>query len=120
MYIQRLILEDIKEYQKFFPVLLISGARQVGKSTLALHLNIDNYITLDDINMYEMAKNNPKGFIESLNKPVVIDEIQRQLSLDEISFNQNFVVSSDVRKIRVEGTHAVEPIDVSKLNIIRL
>lgn len=50
----------------------------------------------------------------------VIDEIQRQLSLDEISFNQNFVVSSDVRKIRVEGTHAVEPIDVSKLNIIRL
>ena len=38
MYIQRLILEDIKEYQKFFPVLLISGARQVGKSTLALHL----------------------------------------------------------------------------------
>lgn len=77
MYIQRLILEDIKEYQKFFPVLLISGARQVGKSTLALHLNIDNYITLDDINMYEMAKNNPKGFIESLSKPVVIDEIQR-------------------------------------------
>ena len=75
MYIQRLILEDIKEYQKFFPVLLISGARQVGKSTLALHLNIDNYITLDDINMYEMAKNNPKGFIESLSKPVVIDEI---------------------------------------------
>ena len=57
MYIQRLILEDIKEYQKFFPVLLISGARQVGKSTLALHLNIENYITLDDINMYEMAKN---------------------------------------------------------------
>jgi predicted AAA+ superfamily ATPase len=27
--------------------------------------------------MYEMAKNNPKGFIESLSKPVIIDEIQR-------------------------------------------
>lgn len=77
MYIRRLIINDIKEYQKFFPVLLISGARQVGKSTLALHLNIENYITLDDINIYEMAKNNPKGFIESLNKPVIIDEIQR-------------------------------------------
>ncbi|MFA7070015.1 MAG: ATP-binding protein [Sulfurimonas sp.] len=77
MYIKRLIIDDIKEYQKFFPVLLISGARQVGKSTLALHLNIENYITLDDINIYEMAKNNPKGFIESLEKPVVIDEIQR-------------------------------------------
>ncbi len=77
MYIKRLIQKDIKEYQKFFPVLLISGARQTGKSTLALHLNIQNYITLDDINIYEMAKNNPKGFIESLKKPVVIDEIQR-------------------------------------------
>ena len=77
MYIKRLIIDDIKEYQRFFPVLLISGARQVGKSTLALHLNIENYITLDDINIYEMAKNNPKGFIESLEKPVIIDEIQR-------------------------------------------
>ena len=77
MYIKRLIINDIKEYQRFFPVLLISGARQVGKSTLALHLNIENYITLDDINIYEMAKNNPKGFIESLEKPVIIDEIQR-------------------------------------------
>ena len=77
MYIKRLIIDDIKEYQRFFPVLLISGARQVGKSTLVLHLNIENYITLDDINIYEMAKNNPKGFIESLEKPVIIDEIQR-------------------------------------------
>ena len=77
MNIKKLIIDDIKEYQRFFPVLLISGARQVGKSTLALHLNIENYITLDDINIYEMAKNNPKGFIESLEKPVIIDEIQR-------------------------------------------
>ena len=75
--LNRKIIDDIKEYQRFFPVLLISGARQVGKSTLALHLNIENYITLDDINIYEMAKNNPKGFIESLEKPVIIDEIQR-------------------------------------------
>ena len=76
-YINRAIREDIKNYQQYFPVLLISGARQVGKSTLALHLGIDNYVTLDDINVYEMAKNNPKGFIENLDKPVIIDEIQR-------------------------------------------
>jgi predicted AAA+ superfamily ATPase len=76
-YIDRAITKDLEDYLKYFPVLLISGARQVGKSTLALHLNIENYITLDDINIYEMAKNDPKGFIESINKPVVIDEIQR-------------------------------------------
>lgn len=76
-YINRTIMNDLKDYLKYFPVLLISGARQVGKSTLALHLNIQNYITLDDINMYEMAKNDPKGFIENLDKPIVIDEAQR-------------------------------------------
>jgi predicted AAA+ superfamily ATPase len=76
-YINRTILNDIKDYLKHFPVLLISGARQVGKSTLALHLDIQNYTTLDDINIYEMAKNDPKGFIENLDKPVIIDEAQR-------------------------------------------
>lgn len=76
-YLKRAIREDLEEYLKYFPVLLISGARQVGKSTLALHLDIQNYITLDDINVYEMAKNDPKTFIEKLEKPVIIDEVQR-------------------------------------------
>lgn len=76
-YLKRAIRKDIENYLKYFPVLLISGARQVGKSTLALHLGISNYITLDDINMYQMAKNDPKGFIEHLEKPVIIDEVQR-------------------------------------------
>ena len=76
-YINRSIINDLIDYQKYFPVLLISGARQVGKSTLALHLDIDNYVTLDDINIYEMAKNDPKGFIENIGKPVIIDEAQR-------------------------------------------
>lgn len=76
-YLKRSIREDIENYLNYFPVLLISGARQVGKSTLALHLGVDNYITFDDINMYQMAKNDPKGFIEHLEKPVIIDEVQR-------------------------------------------
>ncbi len=76
-YLKRAIREDIDHYLQYFPVLLISGARQVGKSTLALHLGIKTYITLDDINMYQMAKNDPKGFIEHLEKPVIIDEVQR-------------------------------------------
>ena len=83
-YIQKKVLteseaDEIKEYMKSFPVLLISGARQVGKSTLALNLDIPNYVTLDDINIYESARNDPKGFIEHCEKPIVIDEIQREL-----------------------------------------
>ncbi len=77
MYYERAVSKEIKEYMNYFPVLLISGARQVGKSTLCLHLNVQNYVTLDNINTYEMAKNDPIGFLQSLQKPVIIDEIQR-------------------------------------------
>ena len=76
-YLKRAIRKELDEYLRYFPVLLISGARQVGKSTLSLHLDIENYITLDDINIYEMAKNDPVAFIENLEKPVIIDEAQR-------------------------------------------
>ena len=56
---------------------MITGVRQVGKSTLALQLGIDNYVTLDDIASYQSAKTDPKGFILNLSKPVIIDEVQR-------------------------------------------
>ena len=50
MYIKRAISDEIKEYIKSFPVLLISGARQVGKSTLALNLDISNIFLCYNIN----------------------------------------------------------------------
>lgn len=77
MYLPRAILPDILDYARHFPVLLITGARQVGKSTLAMQLGIDHYLTLDDINLYESAKADPHGFVRALPRPVVIDEIQR-------------------------------------------
>lgn len=77
MLYKRSILNDIKEYLNYFPAVLISGARQVGKSTLILNLGIDNYYTLDDINLFRAAKKDPKGFIANSPKPMIIDEIQR-------------------------------------------
>ena len=75
--LHRHITADVQTYLAHFPSLLITGARQVGKSTLALSLGIDNYVTLDDIATYQSAKADPKGFILSLRTPVVIDEVQR-------------------------------------------
>ena len=75
--IKRNITADVKTYLTHFPALLITGARQVGKSTLALQLGIDEYVTLDDIASYQSAKTDPKGFILNLPKPVIIDEVQR-------------------------------------------
>jgi len=54
--LHRHITADVQAYLAHFPSLLITGARQVGKSTLALSLGIDNYVTLDDIATYQSAK----------------------------------------------------------------
>jgi len=59
-----------------FPAILITGARQSGKSTLAMGL-CHNYITLDDITLLHLAKSDPVMFISSLKPPIIIDEIQK-------------------------------------------
>jgi predicted AAA+ superfamily ATPase len=63
------------------PVLLITGARQTGKSTLAQGLfkstSRPSYITLDDITSLGLAKTSPKMFLQGLDERVIIDEVQR-------------------------------------------
>jgi predicted AAA+ superfamily ATPase len=61
----------------------IVGARQVGKSTLAMELS-DNYVTLDDLNAYLAAKQDPIGFIKNLEKPVVLDEVHKVPQLFDV------------------------------------
>ncbi len=70
-------LESILEIAlKTFPVVLLNGARQVGKSTLALD-NFKNYLTFDDGELRLYAKENPKGFLKNLELPICLDEIQK-------------------------------------------
>jgi predicted AAA+ superfamily ATPase len=60
------------------PVVCLLGARQCGKSTLALHLNPQRaYFSLDDAQYLDLAKNDPHGFVAELPGAVTIDEIQR-------------------------------------------
>ena len=59
---------------------MISGARQVGKTTLVKNVLANqgySYYTLDDRSTLLFAQRDPQGFIENLVGPVVIDEIQR-------------------------------------------
>ena len=63
------------------PVVLINGARQTGKTTLARAIATGTgaqYFTLDDSTTLSLATSDPAGFIRNLSGPVVIDEIQRQ------------------------------------------
>ena len=76
-YLQNQILYSLKH----FPVVLLTGARQVGKSTLAQELITSSwksaYITLDDRTFLDAALLDPDGFINGTPTPVVIDEVQK-------------------------------------------
>ena len=77
MYKQRTIEKHIIDLSKQFKVLLVTGARQVGKSTLLKHCDTDRlYVTLDDLRVREMAVNEPELFLQRYKAPLIIDEIQ--------------------------------------------
>lgn len=62
------------------PVVLLNGARQTGKTTLAKAIAEKtgaHYFTLDDSATLALAAGDPSGFIRNLKGPVVLDEIQR-------------------------------------------
>ncbi len=78
MYIKRALEPTIKEISNDYPVLLLIGPRQVGKTTLLKHLsnNDRTYVTLDDPMARKLAKEEPSLFLQRYAPPVIIDEIQ--------------------------------------------
>jgi len=77
MWIPRDTERLIKELGKQFPVVFVTGARQVGKTSILLHLFPEfTYVTLDDPARAAEAENAPNDFIDSLTYPVIIDEAQ--------------------------------------------
>ncbi len=78
MYIKRAIEETVLNVSKTFPVLLVTGPRQVGKTTLLQQLAKEDrkYVSLDDPDVRHLAKTDPALFMQRYNPPVLIDEIQ--------------------------------------------
>lgn len=71
-------LKVVKNINETFKVLLVTGPRQVGKTTLLLNIKPDNmeYITLDDEVLRHQAQEDPKLFLEAHPSPLFIDEVQ--------------------------------------------
>jgi len=82
MYIKRHIESVIKRISKRKAVLVLTGARQVGKSTMLKEVYKDiNYITLNRPLVRESAKENPSLFFDMHRPPVIVDEIQKAAEL---------------------------------------
>lgn len=81
-YISRSIEEYVQNAEKSFKAVVITGARQTGKSTLLKHLFPEKkYVPIDDPFIEEQAKENPNMFMMLNPPPVIYDEVQRATNL---------------------------------------
>ncbi len=100
--IERTIKEVLIENIKSYPVTLVTGARQVGKSTLCYELKKElnyNYVSLDDMDERQLANDDPKFFLAKHKSPLIIDEVQKAPILFEY-------IESIVNKKRLEDDDA--------------
>lgn len=81
MFFERWLTERVVSLMSAFPVVMLQGARQVGKTTLAQQLitrgYLKHYYSFDDPATLEAAASDPAGFIETLPPGSVLDEAQR-------------------------------------------
>jgi len=82
MYIKRHIEPVVSRIAKRKPVLVLTGARQVGKSTMLREVYHDvNYVALNRPLIRESARDNPSLFFEVYKPPIIVDEIQKAAEL---------------------------------------
>ena len=76
-YIRRSLEKIVLQVTKEYPVLLLSGPRQVGKTTMLKKLmegTERNYVSLDDLQERELARTDPELFLQLHKPPILIDE----------------------------------------------
>lgn len=102
-YIERKISNSVLRGVKYFPVTVITGPRQSGKSTLCEHLFQDyTKYNLEDVGLRELINADPKGFVNNCGDKVVIDEIQHIPSL--FSYIQLAVDANPQRRMILTGS----------------
>ena len=78
-YITRSLEKVVQQVTQEYPVVLVTGPRQVGKTTMLQKLmegSSRGYVSLDDLNERALAKNDPELFLQLHKPPVLIDEVQ--------------------------------------------
>ena len=78
-YIKRNLEKVILKVSKEYPVVLVTGPGQVSKTTMLQKLmegTDREYVTLDDLNERQLAKNDPELFLQWHKTSLLIDEVQ--------------------------------------------
>ena len=80
-YLKRHMEDLVLALNDSWPAILLTGPRQAGKTTMLRHLAEQenknrNYVSLDDLTVRELAKTDPKMFLQRYRPPVLIDEVQ--------------------------------------------
>lgn len=92
--IERTIKDSILSLSKEYPVILVQGPRQSGKTTLVKTLFPEKkYITLEDIDTRSRAIEDPRGFLSNIPDGAILDEVQR--APDILSYIQSIVDSNN-------------------------
>ena len=84
-YITRELERKFLKLNDFFKVILVTGARQVGKTTMLKHLagSDRTYVTMDNTMARELAQSDPVLFFQTYKPPILIDEVQKAPELFE-------------------------------------
>ena len=86
IYIHRSLERKFMKMCDAFKVIMVTGARQVGKTTMLRHLAEDTgrtFVTMDDADIRELAERDPKLFFQMYRPPILIDEAQKAPQLFE-------------------------------------
>lgn len=85
-YMVRTLERKFLHMSSFFKVVLVTGTRQVGKTTMLKHLAAEQsrtYVTMDNTMVRALAKSDPVLFFQTYKPPIIIDEIQKAPELFE-------------------------------------
>ena len=106
--LERTVSKKIQSYFIDFKVILASGARQVGKTTLLQSMieNDRSYVTLDRYQDLSLARNDPEAFFSLYKLPCMIDEVQRA---PELFLKIKELVDSSPEKNQVWLTGSQKP-----------
>lgn len=139
MYIHRTLEAKFLKMSTFFKAVLVTGARQVGKTTMLKHLSENRtYISLDDVDTLTLAKEDPKLFFMRYKPPIIIDEIQKAPELfpyikilcDEsedtglfwLTGSEQFSMMKNITESLAGriGIMTLYPLSISEINNVRL